>query len=135
MHGSLLLAAGPNGPAAKELLSALAAGQASIAVALTAGPAGGTWLTDGILRVTGEAGLVLGFCPRGEARHFITGGAIELGGRLPVNPNGGQLGEAYIRGMNGIAEAARQSAAARSTRSQATARCRSRWAPGCPPAG
>ena len=50
----------------------------------------------------------LGFCPRGEARHFITGDAIELGGRLPVNPNGGQLGEAYIHGMNGIAEAVRQ---------------------------
>src|SRR6266536_2703118 len=50
----------------------------------------------------------LGFCARGEARHFIAGGAIELGGRLPVNPNGGQLGEAYIHGMNGIAEAVRQ---------------------------
>jgi len=50
----------------------------------------------------------LGFCPRGEARHFIAGGAIELGGTLPVNPHGGQLGEAYIHGMNGIAEAVRQ---------------------------
>ena len=50
----------------------------------------------------------LGFCPRGEARHFIAGGAIEIGGRLPVNPNGGQLGEAYVHGMNGIAEAVRQ---------------------------
>jgi len=50
----------------------------------------------------------LGFCPRGEARHFISGGAIELGGRLPLNPHGGQLGEAYIHGMNGIAEAVRQ---------------------------
>ena len=50
----------------------------------------------------------LGFCPPGEARHFIAGGAVELGGRLPVNPNGGQLGEAYIHGMNGIAEAVRQ---------------------------
>jgi acetyl-CoA acetyltransferase len=50
----------------------------------------------------------LGFCPRGEARHFIAGGAIELDGRLPVNPHGGQLGEAYIHGMNGIAEAVRQ---------------------------
>jgi 17-hydroxy-3-oxo-4-pregnene-20-carboxyl-CoA lyase len=50
----------------------------------------------------------LGFCPRGEARQFITDGAIELGGRLPVNPHGGQLGEAYIHGMNGIAEAVRQ---------------------------
>jgi acetyl-CoA acetyltransferase len=50
----------------------------------------------------------LGFCPRGEARHFIAGGTIELGGALPVNPHGGQLGEAYIHGMNGIAEAVRQ---------------------------
>ncbi len=50
----------------------------------------------------------LGFCPRGEARHFIAGGAIEAGGRLPLNPHGGQLGEAYIHGMNGIAEAVRQ---------------------------
>jgi acetyl-CoA acetyltransferase len=50
----------------------------------------------------------LGFCPRGEARDFIADGAIELGGRLPINPHGGQLGEAYIHGMNGIAEAVRQ---------------------------
>jgi len=50
----------------------------------------------------------LGFCPRGEARHFIGGGTIELGGALPVNPHGGQLGEAYIHGMNGISEAVRQ---------------------------
>jgi acetyl-CoA acetyltransferase len=50
----------------------------------------------------------LGFCPRGEARHFIADGALELGGRLPMNPNGGQLGEAYIHGMNGIAEGVRQ---------------------------
>jgi acetyl-CoA acetyltransferase len=50
----------------------------------------------------------LGFCPRGEARNFIADGAIEMGGRLPLNPHGGQLGEAYIHGMNGIAEGARQ---------------------------
>jgi hypothetical protein len=50
----------------------------------------------------------LGFCARGEAREFIADGAIELGGRLPLNPHGGQLGEAYIHGMNGIAEAVRQ---------------------------
>jgi len=50
----------------------------------------------------------LGFCERGQARDFISGGAIEMGGRLPVNPHGGQLGEAYIHGMNGIAEAVRQ---------------------------
>ncbi|BAL87126.1 hypothetical protein AMIS_19060 [Actinoplanes missouriensis 431] len=50
----------------------------------------------------------LGFCGRGEARHFLADGAIELDGRLPVNPHGGQLGEAYIHGMNGITEAVRQ---------------------------
>jgi acetyl-CoA acetyltransferase len=50
----------------------------------------------------------LGFCARGEAREFIAGGAIELGGRLPLNPHGGQLGEGYLHGMNGIAEAVRQ---------------------------
>ncbi len=49
-----------------------------------------------------------GFCARGEARDFIADGNIELGGDLPVNTNGGQLGEAYIHGMNGIAEAVRQ---------------------------
>jgi acetyl-CoA acetyltransferase len=50
----------------------------------------------------------LGFCGRGEAKDLIADGGIELGGALPVNPNGGQLGEAYIHGMNGIAEAVRQ---------------------------
>jgi acetyl-CoA acetyltransferase len=50
----------------------------------------------------------LGFCGPGEARHLIAGGGIEIDGRLPVNPHGGQLGEAYIHGMNGIAEAVRQ---------------------------
>ncbi len=50
----------------------------------------------------------LGFCGRGEAKDFIADGAIELGGRLPINTHGGQLGEAYIHGMNGIAEGVRQ---------------------------
>lgn len=50
----------------------------------------------------------LGFCGRGEAKDFVRGGAIELGGRLPVNTHGGQLGEAYLHGMNGIAEGVRQ---------------------------
>jgi acetyl-CoA acetyltransferase len=49
-----------------------------------------------------------GFCAYGEAKDFIKNGNIEVGGGLPVNPNGGQLGEAYIHGMNGIAEAVRQ---------------------------
>jgi acetyl-CoA acetyltransferase len=49
-----------------------------------------------------------GFCKRGEAKDFIAGGNIELGGGLPINTHGGQLGEAYLHGMNGIAEAVRQ---------------------------
>ncbi|MFK4069560.1 lipid-transfer protein [Streptomyces sp. NPDC029674] len=43
-----------------------------------------------------------GFCPPGEAAGFV---AEE---RLPMNTHGGQLGEAYLHGMNGIAEAVRQ---------------------------
>jgi acetyl-CoA acetyltransferase len=50
----------------------------------------------------------LGFCARGEAKDFVRGGNIELGGRLPVNTHGGQLGEAYLHGVNGVAEAVRQ---------------------------
>lgn len=49
-----------------------------------------------------------GFCADGEAKDFIKDGAIEVGGRLPVNPNGGQIGEAYLHGFNGFAEAVRQ---------------------------
>jgi acetyl-CoA acetyltransferase len=49
-----------------------------------------------------------GFCGRGEAKDFVQGGNIELGGSLPINTHGGQLGEAYIHGMNGIAEGVRQ---------------------------
>ena len=50
----------------------------------------------------------LGFCGKGEAKDFIKGGRIELGGELPINLHGGQLGEAYLHGMNGIAEGVRQ---------------------------
>ena len=49
-----------------------------------------------------------GFCAPGEAKDFIADGNIELGGRLPINTHGGQLGEAYLHGMNGIAEGVRQ---------------------------
>ncbi len=51
---------------------------------------------------------VFDFCARGEARDFIRDGNIEIGGALPVNTHGGQLGEAYIHGLNGVAEAVRQ---------------------------
>ena len=50
----------------------------------------------------------LGFCKRGEAKHFATIENLSLGGKLPINTNGGLLGEAYIHGMNGISEGVRQ---------------------------
>ncbi|WP_215456809.1 lipid-transfer protein [Streptomyces sp. ATCC 21386] len=43
-----------------------------------------------------------GFCGPGEAADFVAED------RLPLNTHGGQLGEAYLHGMNGIAEAVRQ---------------------------
>ena len=49
-----------------------------------------------------------GFCGPGEATDFIAGGNIEVGGKIPVNTNGGLLGEAYIHGMNNILEGVRQ---------------------------
>jgi len=49
-----------------------------------------------------------GFCKPGEAKDFIKDGHIRLGGKLPVNTNGGLLGEGYIHGMNNILEGVRQ---------------------------
>ncbi|MCM2420321.1 lipid-transfer protein [Streptomyces sp. RKAG293] len=49
-----------------------------------------------------------GFCGPGEAADFAADGGLEIDGRLPVNTHGGQLGEAYLHGMNGIAEGVRQ---------------------------
>jgi acetyl-CoA acetyltransferase len=49
-----------------------------------------------------------GFCKRGEAKDFIADGQIEIDGLLPINTNGGLIGEAYIHGMNNITEAVRQ---------------------------
>ncbi|MFJ9612545.1 lipid-transfer protein [Streptomyces noursei] len=43
-----------------------------------------------------------GFCDRGAAADFVAADT------LPLNTHGGQLGEAYLHGMNGIAEAVRQ---------------------------
>ncbi len=49
-----------------------------------------------------------GFCERGEGGPFTDDGAIELGGRLPVNTSGGGLSEAYVHGFNLINEGVRQ---------------------------
>jgi acetyl-CoA acetyltransferase len=49
-----------------------------------------------------------GFCGRGEGAMFTEGGALELGGRLPINTSGGGLSEAYVHGFNMINEGVRQ---------------------------
>ncbi len=49
-----------------------------------------------------------GFCGRGEGAAFSEGGALELGGRLPINTSGGGLSEAYVHGFNLINEGVRQ---------------------------
>lgn len=49
-----------------------------------------------------------GFCGRGEGGAFTEGGALESGGRLPINTGGGGLSEAYVHGFNLITEGVRQ---------------------------
>jgi acetyl-CoA acetyltransferase len=49
-----------------------------------------------------------GFCGRGESKDFVRDVGIGPGRGFPINTNGGQLGEAYIHGMNGVAEGVRQ---------------------------
>ena len=50
----------------------------------------------------------LGFCGKGEGGAFVEGGALGLGGRLPVNTHGGLLSQAHMAGMNHVAELVRQ---------------------------
>ncbi len=50
-----------------------------------------------------------GFCEQGEGAFFCDGGdRIRLGGEIPINTSGGHLSEAYLHGMNLIAEGVRQ---------------------------
>ncbi|HEY2130611.1 MAG TPA: acyl-CoA dehydrogenase [Streptosporangiaceae bacterium] len=69
----LLLAADPAQPAAAALLPELAVGQASVAVALSAGTLRGRWLPGGTLRVTGQTGPVLG---AGSTTHLLLGATV-----------------------------------------------------------
>jgi acetyl-CoA acetyltransferase len=48
-----------------------------------------------------------GFCGRGEAKDFIADGNLEVDGSLPTNTHGGQIGEGYLHGTNGVAEGVR----------------------------
>jgi acetyl-CoA acetyltransferase len=50
----------------------------------------------------------LGFCSKGEGGAFVEGGALGLGGRLPVNTHGGLLSQAHMAGMNHVTELVRQ---------------------------
>jgi acetyl-CoA acetyltransferase len=50
----------------------------------------------------------LGFCKKGEGGPFVEGGALGLGGRLPVNTHGGLLSQAHGAGLNHIVELVRQ---------------------------
>jgi acetyl-CoA acetyltransferase len=50
----------------------------------------------------------LGFCPKGEGGPFVASGGIDLDGSIPTNTHGGMLSEAYIHGMNVLAEAVSQ---------------------------
>src|SRR3546814_14449985 len=59
-----------------------------------------------------------GFCKRGEAKEFVRAGQHARGGRLPINTNGGQLGEAYIHRSE-----------ERRVGKECVSTCRSRWSP------
>ena len=87
----LLLRGHADLPAARELLPALAAGQASVAVALAPGAITGAWLPDGTLRVSGETGPVLG---GGATSHLLLGagtGDGEVWFALPAGHPGIQV--------------------------------------------
>ncbi|GAA2611559.1 lipid-transfer protein [Streptomyces axinellae] len=78
--------------------------------------AGQLWRTSGLVPRDIDVGILydhftpfvlmqleeFGFCARGEGADFV---AEEV---IPLNTHGGQLGEAYLHGMNGMAEAVRQ---------------------------
>lgn len=49
-----------------------------------------------------------GFCPKGQGRHFVSDGQIEIDGRLPLNTSGGLLSETGMPGLQLVIEGVRQ---------------------------
>jgi acetyl-CoA acetyltransferase len=80
------------------------------------------WSTSGLAPTDVQAAMVydgfspfilwwlesLGFCDRGEAWQFVQGDVTHIGGQLPVNTNGGSLGEGRLHGMAHLSEAVYQ---------------------------
>ena len=50
----------------------------------------------------------LGYCQKGKIDQFLESGAIELGGKIPVNTSGSHLSESYMQGWGLNVEAVRQ---------------------------
>lgn len=49
-----------------------------------------------------------GFCERGKGAAYVRDHGMGIDAAMPINPHGGQLGEGYVHGVNGICEAVRQ---------------------------
>lgn len=49
-----------------------------------------------------------GFCRKGEVANFVADGALQLGGRLPLNTSGGLLSETGMPGLQLVMEGVRQ---------------------------
>jgi acetyl-CoA acetyltransferase len=65
-------------------------------------------LYDGFSPITLNWMEALGLCGRGEASDFVAEGNTSLGGRLPVNCDGGATNVGRVHGVNHVAEVVRQ---------------------------
>lgn len=68
----------------------------------------GAQLYDGFTWIVLASLEAVGFCAKGEGRHFVQEGRIGLGGALPINTSGGLLSEGHCSGANLVSEAVRQ---------------------------